>query len=195
MIYVSHRLDEISGLVDRVTVLRDGKSMGTFPAVEIDRRKIVSLITGHDTLPTRLRQSASHDEKPLLLTKQLSRKGEFEDISIDLRRGEIVVITGLIGSGRTELLGDSLSRQAARQRRDFLRWPQIQLGLSSKRDPRWNCSDPRGPTGARTLHDLADVRKHSDGDHATLPWCAWPIATVRNPTRGHDNSRLAYQAC
>ena len=104
MIYVSHRLDEIAGLVDRVTVLRDGKSMGTFPAVEIDRRKIVSLITGHDTLPTRLRQSASHDEKPLLLTKQLSRKGEFEDISIDLRRGEIVVITGLIGSGRTELL-------------------------------------------------------------------------------------------
>jgi ABC-type sugar transport system ATPase subunit len=43
MIYVSHRLDEIAGLVDRVTVLRDGKIMGTFPAVEIDRRKIVSL--------------------------------------------------------------------------------------------------------------------------------------------------------
>jgi ABC-type sugar transport system ATPase subunit len=104
MVYVSHRLDEIAGLVDRVTVLRDGKSMGTFPAAEIDRRKIVSLITGHSALPTRSRQSAQHDEKPLLVTKQLSRKGEFEDISIDLRRGEIVVITGLIGSGRTELL-------------------------------------------------------------------------------------------
>jgi ribose transport system ATP-binding protein len=62
------------------------------------------LITGHDALPTRSRQSARHDEKPLLVTKQLSRKGEFEDISIELRRGEIVVITGLIGSGRTELL-------------------------------------------------------------------------------------------
>jgi ribose transport system ATP-binding protein len=104
MVYVSHRLDEIAGLVDRVTVLRDGKSMGTFPAAEIDRRKIVSLITGHDALPTRSRQSARQNEKPLLVTKQLSRKGEFEDISIDLRRGEIVVITGLIGSGRTELL-------------------------------------------------------------------------------------------
>jgi ribose transport system ATP-binding protein len=104
MVYVSHRLDEIEGLVDRVTVLRDGKSMGTFPAAEIDRRKIVSLITGHNALPTRSRQSARYDEKPLLVTKQLSRKGEFEDISIDLRRGEIVVVTGLIGSGRTELL-------------------------------------------------------------------------------------------
>jgi ribose transport system ATP-binding protein len=104
IVYVSHRLDEIAGLVDRVTVLRDGRSMGTFPAADTDRRKIVSLITGHDTLPMRSRPSAKRDEAPLLLTKQLSRRGEFEDISIDLRRGEIVVITGLIGSGRTELL-------------------------------------------------------------------------------------------
>jgi ribose transport system ATP-binding protein len=104
IVYVSHRLDEIAGLVDRVTVLRDGRSMGTFPVADTDRRKIVSLITGHDAFPTRSRQSAQRDGTPLLMTKQLSRKGEFEDISIDVCRGEIVVITGLIGSGRTELL-------------------------------------------------------------------------------------------
>ena len=104
IVYVSHRLDEIAGLVDRVTVLRDGRSMGTFSAEDIDRRRIVSLITGHDAFPTRSRQSAKTDETPLLVTKQLSRNGEFEDISIDVRRGEVVVITGLIGSGRTELL-------------------------------------------------------------------------------------------
>jgi ribose transport system ATP-binding protein len=104
IVYVSHRLDEIAGLVDRVTVLRDGRSMGTFAADDIDRRKIVSLITGHDAFPTRSRQSAKPYETPLLVTKQLSRNGEFEDISIDVRCGEIVVITGLIGSGRTELL-------------------------------------------------------------------------------------------
>ena len=56
IVYVSHRLEEIAGLVDRVTVLRDGRSMGTFPAADIDRRKIVSLITGHDAFPTRSRQ-------------------------------------------------------------------------------------------------------------------------------------------
>jgi ribose transport system ATP-binding protein len=104
LVYVSHRLDEITGLVDRVTVLRDGRSMGTFPAAEIDRRKIVTLITGHDALPSLSRRSAKLDETPLLVTKHLSRDGEFEDVSIDVRRGEVVVITGLIGSGRTELL-------------------------------------------------------------------------------------------
>jgi ABC-type sugar transport system ATPase subunit len=104
IVYVSHRLDEITGLVDRVTVLRDGRSMGTFPAANIDRRKIVSLITGHDALPSASRRSAKLGETPLLVTKHLSREGEFEDVSIDVRRGEVVVVTGLLGSGRTELL-------------------------------------------------------------------------------------------
>jgi ABC-type sugar transport system ATPase subunit len=104
IVYVSHRLDEITGLVDRVTVLRDGRSMGTSPAADIDRRKIVSLITGHDALPSLSRRSAKPDETPLLTTKHLSRDGEFEDVSIDVRRGEVVVVTGLVGSGRTELL-------------------------------------------------------------------------------------------
>jgi ribose transport system ATP-binding protein len=104
VVYVSHRLDEIAGLVDRVTVLRDGRSMGTFPAAEIDRRKIVSLITGHDALPSSSRASTKLNETPLLVTKHLSRDDEFEDVSIDVRRGEVVVITGLVGSGRTELL-------------------------------------------------------------------------------------------
>jgi ribose transport system ATP-binding protein len=104
LVYVSHRLDEITGLVDRVTVLRDGRSMGTFLAADTDRRKIVSLITGHDALPSASRRTARLDEAPLLVTKQLSRDGEFDDVSVDLRRGEVVVITGLIGSGRTEFL-------------------------------------------------------------------------------------------
>ena len=104
IVYVSHRLDEITGLVDRVTVLRDGRSMGTFPAAEIDRRKIVSLITGHDAFPSGSHRPAKPDETPLLMTKHLSRDGEFEDVSIDVRRGEVVVVTGLVGSGRTELL-------------------------------------------------------------------------------------------
>ena len=103
IVYVSHRLDEITGLVDRVTVLRDGRSMGTSLAADIDRRKIVLLITGDDALPSS-RSAAKHDITPFLVTKHLSREGEFEDVSIDVRRGEIVVITGLVGSGRTELL-------------------------------------------------------------------------------------------
>ena len=87
--------------------------MGTFAARRYRRRKVVWLITGHDAFATRLRQSAKPDETPLLVTKQLSRNGEFVDISIDVRCGEIVVITGLIGSGRTEPL-ETLFAQGAR---------------------------------------------------------------------------------
>lgn len=105
MIYVSHRLEEIAPLVDRVTILRDGKSVGTFPVDALDRQKVVSLITGH-------KQSAKNKEHAqqrkagsvLLETRNLTRKGEFENISITARRGEITILTGLVGAGRTEVL-------------------------------------------------------------------------------------------
>jgi simple sugar transport system ATP-binding protein len=131
IVYVSHRLDEITGLVDRVTVLRDGRSMGTFPAADIDRRKIVSLITGHDALPSLSRRSAKLNEAPLLVTKHLSRDGEFEDVSIDVRRGEVVVITA---DGQAERnSSDPLSCKAP-GRRDSVRRPQMRAGFRSKRD-------------------------------------------------------------
>ena len=168
IVYVSRRLNEITGLVDRVTVLRDGRSMGTLPAADIDRGKIVSLVTGHDALPLASCRSAKPDETPLLVAKQLSRDGEFEDVFIDVRRGEVVVVTGLVGSGRTELLETSLSSKVPGQGRDLLGRPQMRVGFHSSRDPGWNCFDPGRPPGARTLHDPANVRKRCDGDFATL---------------------------
>lgn len=104
MIYVSHRLEEIGSLVDRVTILRDGKSVGTFPVDALDRRKVVSLITGqHASTKSTLAQR--REAGPILLeTRNLTRKGEFKNISISVRRGEITVLTGLVGAGRTEFL-------------------------------------------------------------------------------------------
>ena len=105
IVYVSHRLEEINELVNRVTVLRDGRSMGSFPASELDRSRIVSLITGRRDLRPRLRREARKRQgPPLLETKGLCRKGEFEDVSLSVRPGEVVVLTGLVGAGRTELL-------------------------------------------------------------------------------------------
>jgi ribose transport system ATP-binding protein len=105
VIYVSHRLEEITPLVNRVTVLRDGRSAGTYPVDQLDRGKVVALITGHE------RAAAQTPDKkraaiggPLLELHHLGRDKEFNDISLILRRGEIVVITGLVGAGRTELL-------------------------------------------------------------------------------------------
>jgi ribose transport system ATP-binding protein len=105
IIYVSHRLEEITGLVERVTVLRDGKSVGTFRAEDLDRDKIVALITGHE--PAFAPRSGQRDGQLgacSLEIRGLTRAGEFEDVSLSVHAGEIVVITGLLGAGRTELL-------------------------------------------------------------------------------------------
>jgi ribose transport system ATP-binding protein len=105
IIYVSHRLEEIAPLVDRVTVLRDGKSVGTYPVDQLDREKVVALITGHERVraPQRGKREIAIGE-PLLELRHLGRKEEFHDISLTLRRGEILVLTGLVGAGRTELM-------------------------------------------------------------------------------------------
>jgi ribose transport system ATP-binding protein len=105
IIYVSHRLEEIAPLVNRVTVLRDGRSVGTYRVDELDRRKVVALITGHERTsvePSRQRECAIGE--PLLELRHLGRDKEFDDVSLTLRRAEILVLTGLVGAGRTELL-------------------------------------------------------------------------------------------
>jgi len=105
IIYVSHRLEEIAPLVDRVTILRDGRSVGTFPVSALDREKVVTLITGSDH-QRRQRRSIplDFDDRPVLTVSHLSRAGEYSDMSLQVRRGEVVVLTGLVGAGRTEFL-------------------------------------------------------------------------------------------
>ena len=105
IIYVSHRLEEIAPLVHRVTVLRDGRSVGTYPVDRLNRQNVVALITGDQRRAAE--PAAAHARtlgEPLLELRHLSRGHEFADISLVVHRSEIVVLTGLIGAGRTELL-------------------------------------------------------------------------------------------
>jgi ribose transport system ATP-binding protein len=105
IIYVSHRLDEVAPLVNRVTVLRDGKSVGTYPVNQLDREKVVALITGHERVGAQQRGKREFAiGEPLLELRHLGRNEEFHDISLTLHRGEILVLTGLVGAGRTELM-------------------------------------------------------------------------------------------
>jgi simple sugar transport system ATP-binding protein len=89
-------------IAERVTVLRDGRKVGTFPATDVDDRRLAELMTGnrieHVLKPRRVERGA-----PVLEATGLSRAGEFEDISLTIRRGEVVGLTGLLGAGRTEL--------------------------------------------------------------------------------------------
>lgn len=102
VVFVSHRLDEIVEIAERVTVMRDGRKVGTYPASEVDQRRIAHLMTGIDIFQSIVARDMSA-QKPLLEISALSRRGEYKDISFTIRRGEVVGITGLLGAGRTEL--------------------------------------------------------------------------------------------
>jgi simple sugar transport system ATP-binding protein len=101
-LFVSHRLDEVLEVASRVTVLRDGKNLGTFPSSEITDQKLALLMTGKEFRYNLTKPDLS-DRQPCLSVSQLCRVGEYDDISFELRPGEILGVTGLLGSGRTEL--------------------------------------------------------------------------------------------
>ena len=102
IVFVSHKLDEVLEVAERVTVLRDGKSLGTFDAREMNDRKLAHLMTGKE-FHYDLREVDLSGQPRVLSVAGLTRAGDFEDISFDLHAGEILGVTGLLGSGRTEL--------------------------------------------------------------------------------------------
>ncbi|MEO6711881.1 MAG: sugar ABC transporter ATP-binding protein [Mycobacteriales bacterium] len=105
IIYISHRLEEIRQIGDRVTVLKDGRTVATgLPARTTPTREVVTLMTGrtieHD-FPERTDDAASDE---LLRVENLTLPGVFEDVSFSVRAGEIVGLAGLVGAGRSEIL-------------------------------------------------------------------------------------------
>jgi ABC-type sugar transport system ATPase subunit len=104
VIYVSHRLDEVFAIADRITVLKDGARVGTLPAGQIDQQGLVRMMVGRslgEVFPVR---ATPVSPTPVLVVRGLSRRRAFHDVSLDLARGEIVGVSGLVGSGRTELV-------------------------------------------------------------------------------------------
>jgi simple sugar transport system ATP-binding protein len=102
VVFVSHRLDEVIEIADRITVLRDGKKVGTYAAAEVDGQRLTELMTGL-IIDQRIVARDTRSAPPLLEVSGLTRRGEYEDVSFVLRRGEVLGITGLLGAGRTEL--------------------------------------------------------------------------------------------
>ena len=110
ILYVSHRLPEVFRLCDRITVLRDGSLVDTFTTAGVATNDIVKAMVGRE-LPAKARlddarraKSETNIGEPRLSTNRLARAGQFRNISLSVRRGEIVGIFGLVGSGRSELL-------------------------------------------------------------------------------------------
>jgi ribose transport system ATP-binding protein len=105
IIYVSHRMEEIRDISDRITVLRDGKWIATRKTSEITHEETVRLMVGRDISQTVAREKSSQDApgEVALSVRHLS-SGIVHDVSFDARRGEIFGFAGLMGSGRTETM-------------------------------------------------------------------------------------------
>lgn len=102
VLFVSHKLQELFAIADRFTIMRDGNYIGTFRKEELDEEKLISYMVGRKVT---LVEHEEHEKgKPVLQVKHLSRRGNYQDISFTLHEGEILGITGLVGSGRTEVL-------------------------------------------------------------------------------------------
>jgi len=101
IVFVSHWLEEVFRIADRVTVLRDGRLVGTRPIGELDHDKVIRMMVGRD-----VRESV-HEKRPIgdvvLSVRNLCRENMLDDISFDVRAGEIVGMSGLVGAGRSEL--------------------------------------------------------------------------------------------
>jgi ABC-type sugar transport system ATPase subunit len=102
VVYISHRLEEIFALTDRVTVMRDGEVVGEFPTREVDAKRIISLMAGK-LLVEEVAHAGKKSDTPILSVKSLSLAGWFSDISFDVYQGEILGFSGLVGSGRSEV--------------------------------------------------------------------------------------------
>jgi ribose transport system ATP-binding protein len=105
VIYISHRLEEIRDIGDRVTVLKDGRTTAAnLPARSTPTKELVSRMTGRTIEYVFPPREAKISSTPLLEVDNLTREGEFAGASLNVRAGEIVGIAGLVGSGRSELL-------------------------------------------------------------------------------------------
>ena len=118
IIYISHRLEEIFLLADRISVLKDGKYQGTFPAQELTKDALIKKMIGRELVS--LKTESTTKQEVLLEVKQLTGH-KFSSISFSLHRGEIVGLSGLVGAGRTEIARAIFGMEEVQSGEIFLR--------------------------------------------------------------------------
>jgi ABC-type sugar transport system ATPase subunit len=133
IVYVSHRLDEVFAVTDRVTVMRDGHTVFSTATKDIDKAALIEQITGTALAPEqRQRHVLSGEPAELLRVEGMTAPGVVEDVSFTLREGELLGIAGLVGAGRTELMRLIFGADPATAGRVWLRGEE--LAIRSPRD-------------------------------------------------------------
>jgi len=103
VVYISHRLDEVFALADRVTVLRDGRLVATREAASVDRSELIRMMVGRDVQAVFSHERGTPGDAVLRLDRVSCEASGITDVSLTVRAGEIVGLAGLVGAGRTEL--------------------------------------------------------------------------------------------
>ena len=179
-VYISHHLEEVFEICDRVTILRDGQLVGTFDVADIDMASLTRHIVGADV--REYQRASSLTEEPVLLVRGLTRRGHFEDINLSVNKGEIVGISGLQGCGADTLvkslygldrwgLGEVYlngkyyvarsPKHALDQGIAYLPQDRSRLGMVGVRPVRENITYTILDQLTETLLDLVDRRKES----------------------------------
>ncbi len=103
IIFISHRLEEVFRVSDRVTVMRDGKHVGTHPIEEVNKNDVVNMMVGRELSYETINQRKTIADEFILETVDLYAKDQVHGVSLQLKKGEILGLSGLVGAGRTAL--------------------------------------------------------------------------------------------
>lgn len=103
IIYISHRIEELKSVADRITVLRDGERIDTLSIRETDLRQVISLMVGREIKGERRPRNVRSDRPTVLKVEGVTTKDLLRDVSFELKQGEILGFAGLLGAGRTEV--------------------------------------------------------------------------------------------
>jgi ABC-type sugar transport system ATPase subunit len=104
VIFVSHRLNEVLAIADRLTVLRDGRTVGAGPVADFDRPRVIHLMVGRALEELQIAETEPEEKPAILRVRGASLPRAFSDVDLDVAPGEIVGLAGLVGAGRSELL-------------------------------------------------------------------------------------------
>ncbi|GAE04460.1 ribose ABC transport system, ATP-binding protein RbsA [Paenibacillus sp. JCM 10914] len=126
VVYISHRMEEIFTICDRITVMRDGKSVDTKPIPDTNFNEVVKKMVGRE-LTERYPTRHPKPGEPVLEVKGLSSKSRFEHVSFTVRAGEIVGVSGLMGAGRTEMMRAIFGLDSLDSGEVWVRGKQVQI--------------------------------------------------------------------
>ena len=144
VIYITHKINEVFRIADEVSVLRDGRIVGSDAANRLDRDRLIAMMVGRELTQLFPKDNTPTDRVPLCV-KSLSLNGIFSDVSFDVRAGEIFGIAGLVGSRRTEVAETIFGLRRATSGEILIDGVPVDDRLSGGGDPARHGVSHRGP--------------------------------------------------